>query len=257
MKQIILFLTIILHSIFSFSQQSIEVVYKASLGFTKLDKKSKEYLGEYAEVLSKKTVESTKRRMEILKDFNYILKANPFESLYYWEEETRDETVNEHDFISARNMGGGNAIHYQNKKENIYLYQFRDLKGKWQREFEPLDSKKWQITNETDTILGYPVIKAIYITKLNIKSPNPLIKINHKDIAWFTPAIPLPFGPAGIGGLPGLILKYHRGNSVIYATKIKFLKKNIKIKRPNKGALRSVKEATDERIKDLNKMLEN
>ena len=40
-------------------------------------------------------------------------------------------------------------------------------------------------------------------------------------IVWFTPEIPIPFGPIGIDGLPGVVLEAsEKGKMYFYATKI-------------------------------------
>ncbi|MFT6138620.1 MAG: GLPGLI family protein, partial [Salibacteraceae bacterium] len=57
--------------------------------------------------------------------------------------------------------------------------------------------------------------------------------------AWFCPEIPIPTGPAGYGGLPGLIFAVEENKAASYImTAIKFNinpKELSKIKRPNKG----------------------
>ena len=52
----------------------------------------------------------------------------------------------------------------------------------------------WQVTTEQAMHLDYPVMKA------TTEHDSTTVE------AWFTPAIPLPGGPAGYGGLPGMIL---------------------------------------------------
>jgi len=77
-------------------------------------------------------------------------------------------------------------------------------------------------------------------------------------LAWFAPAISVPFGPSGIGGLPGLILRTASSKQfpayAIEATEIRFFKKPLKIKKPQKGILRTQEEGREERIKNLNKL---
>ena len=64
---------------------------------------------------------------------------------------------------------------------------------------------KWQITNEKMNIANYNVQKAIAYKR----EVNPITNQERKSkvIAWFTPEIPINFGPASYCGLPGLILK--------------------------------------------------
>ena len=53
-------------------------------------------------------------------------------------------------------------------------------------------------------------------------------KIILKPEVWFTPEIPVPFGPKGFDGLPGLILEAtNNGKTFIYASKIQFNPENI------------------------------
>ena len=58
-------------------------------------------------------------------------------------------------------------------------------------EVEPL---AWRLTDEQSEFLGYPCMKATAMRDT--------VEVE----AWFTPQIPVSAGPAGYGGLPGLIL---------------------------------------------------
>lgn len=61
---------------------------------------------------------------------------------------------------------------------------------------DSVPSQEWNFSNEeTDSIMGYECRKAT--TEF----------AGRNYTAWFTPEIPLPFGPYKFGGLPGLILK--------------------------------------------------
>lgn len=95
--------------------------------------------------------------------------------------------------------------------KNIYTYIFNNLKkgeishyGKWgteQRYYkEPLDEIKWEIGDSTANILGNECVLAE--TDYHGRHWK----------AWFTPEIPIPFGPWKLRGLPGLILKAEAGN---------------------------------------------
>jgi GLPGLI family protein len=63
----------------------------------------------------------------------------------------------------------------------------------------------WQLTNETATLYGYKVQKAI--TEFG----------GRKWIAWFAPELPFSDGPYKFNGLPGLIVKlYDSRNHYVY-----------------------------------------
>lgn len=83
-------------------------------------------------------------------------------------------------------------------------------------------------------------------------------------IAWYAPSIPLPHGPMGITGLPGLILDL-KVSKPLKKTKIishfwvagLTTEENVKIVRPTKGQIISLKEfmeLNDKLIEELNAM---
>jgi len=230
-KQSILFLLLITN--FVFSQQSAKVHYKVETDWKLYDSlHSNLNYRNQSKILLKKV-------LNIAQDLDFYLKFNTNESLYYCEDIMPDETFDMRLYTLAKTLGRGYAKHYQNKKENISLHQFIDFSNKkLYREYEKLFINNWKITKETDTILGYPVIKAIR---------------GVKEIAWFTPNIPVPFGPGGQGGLPGLILKYKYNFTGIVVTQIFLYKKPLKIKKPKKGILRTVEEGRVARIKSINR----
>ena len=104
-----------------------------------------------------------------------------------------------------------------------------------------LISKKsiiWEITQETKKIGSYNCFKAIIKDTLNTKK---------KTIAWFTPKIPVSFGPKEYNGLPGLILELEHSLLRYKVTKIKLNpKRSIIIEKPNKG-----REITEEEYRKL------
>lgn len=60
---------------------------------------------------------------------------------------------------------------------------------------EPFGTMEWELTEETDTIAGYPATKAT-------------TSYGGRDWeAWYTEEIPSSFGPWKLAGLPGLIVK--------------------------------------------------
>jgi len=83
------------------------------------------------------------------------------------------------------------------------------LKAQW-----PLDYE-WEITNDTKTIKGIKVRKAI--TQSIEIDPNEDTYYG-KVIAWFAEDIPIPSGPLRYYGLPGLILEIEYENSIKKAT---------------------------------------
>jgi len=213
-KYILLSIFIAISFTKAFAQQSAEVSYKAYLDL--------EYrFDEFDETteLSKKVKKSLVKKNEILKELTFKLRFNSNESYYSWNKQMKDETVSDFDFLMAI-MTGGDGIYYRNNQKKILLNVSKNESEQLINMSIPYNKIKWKITNETDTYLGYQIIKAVS---------------GKYHVAWFAPSIPVPFGPSEYGNLPGLILKYNYRSRWIVATKIKFFNNPIYIEMPSQG----------------------
>lgn len=83
------------------------------------------------------------------------------------------------------------------------------------------DKYKWVLSKETKKIQGYTCYRA---TK-KIERPKKIITVT----AWYTPSIPIPFGPKGYNKLPGLILSIEEFGINYEAISVKLTNKNKKI----------------------------
>ena len=72
----------------------------------------------------------------------------------------------------------------------------------------------WTLHNESKEIDGYLCYKA---TKHHVQY---YTEIEFTIEAWYTPEIPFPYGPAGFGGLPGLILQLERSHVIYVADRL-------------------------------------
>ena len=72
-------------------------------------------------------------------------------------------------------------------------------------------ARKWKITGQQKTILGYPCMEAV------------LQDTSQKVSAWFTVAIPISAGPRKMGGLPGLIMELSLRDGAMVITAKEFL----------------------------------
>ncbi|MCT4700049.1 GLPGLI family protein [Tenacibaculum haliotis] len=113
-------------------------------------------------------------------------------------------------------VGGSDAIFYNEKGKTIKSVNEYD--EDFLVTYVP---KQWQITQEYKKIGGYVCYKAIS---------------KNNRVVWFTPNIPLSFGPKDLNGLPGLILEVEIGKISIVASEIVFKEISDKrIKKPTKG----------------------
>jgi GLPGLI family protein len=144
--------------------------------------------------------------------FNYkVLYFNPDYSLYQAGEGIKEEaTEHESGVMKIRMMSGG-------ERDKVFC-DFKNRKKTEQKEFMTrtflvegdLSSFEWKISGNFTKILGYNCQEATWADS------------TRKVKAWFTTSIPVSSGPAGYGGLPGLILQLelNDGKQTITATAI-------------------------------------
>tara|TARA_R110002072_G_scaffold62842_3_gene156993 strand:+ start:5295 stop:5645 length:351 start_codon:yes stop_codon:yes gene_type:complete len=98
-----------------------------------------------------------------------------------------------------------------------------------------IDEKKWEITQESKKIGNYLCYKAIDIASTNRKM---------KPVVWFTPEIPVSFGPLKYNGLPGLVILVEMYKRTISVSEIILNPKDeIIIEKPKKGEKITAEEA--------------
>ena len=102
--------------------------------------------------------------------------------------------------ITNKSTNEKGFIHFFDRTKNIA--QHRDLGFQYIKENIP--KINWTITNETKTIGKFVCIKA----KGHFRG--------REYTAWYTMAIPVPFGPWKLQGLPGLILKAYDTHKEVY-----------------------------------------
>ena len=126
------------------------------------------------------------------------------ESIYYVEDKMQVEGKST--FNMNRIFAGGDNKVYKNTSTKEYLKEYV-------RENLLIEKKekKWKITQESKQIGGYLCFKAIDIESTNTKM---------KPVVWFTPQIPVSFGPLEYNGLPGLVILVEMYNRTISASKI-------------------------------------
>lgn len=205
---------------------------------------------------NKELEEALKIAMKKSSERNYTMIFNKQEAVYE-ENQTLDQPSNNNFSISIKMSGGGKK--YINTKEKITLEE-DEIFGKEFLIEEPLVQPKWQLINESKKIGDYNCFKAelvIPVTEtekeaykefLEKEATKPaLFKMEEpKDkvvTVWYTPEIPVSFGPNNYWGLPGLILEVNEDNLVILCSKVVLNNQSkLKIKRPNVGSKVSQKE---------------
>ncbi|TDP61938.1 GLPGLI family protein [Flavobacterium dankookense] len=167
----------------------------------------------------------------------FILEFNGNEAIYKNAKNVmQSEAINKKKPRFLEVYAGGDAVFYSDSLEKNSLIQQNSV-----GELFLISSKfpEWELTNETKKIGNYTCFKAKYISKNGNR--------NSIDEIWYTPEIPVQFGPNKYIGFPGLVIEVIAGKIRFTATKIQLnSQQTIIIEKPVKG-----KKITEEGYKKI------
>jgi len=173
--------------------------------------------------------QSIKKILENLETHEYQLVFNDREAFY---KKNKSLNSNVNPIVKAMTEGVANfkgTIFFDSSSE-IVLHELEFAGVNYLIKKNKID---WILTKDTLQIDNYLCYKA----KTTIIINN--LKGKHKleVVAWYAPEIPIPYGPDGYGGLPGLILELNNNGIITSLKKIEFFKKDktIDIELPTKG----------------------
>ena len=124
----------------------------------------------------------------------------------FLEPENPDDRIG---FRMAKISAGGSSVLFYNtqskelKSQSKYQSQLFNVKEK---------TLSWKITNEEKKIKSYTCYKATATDTFQSRNG----EATRDYYAWFTPDIPLPYGPEKCVGLPGLVLEAKVRSNIIY-----------------------------------------
>ena len=104
--------------------------------------------------------------------------------------------------IIARSASKANYNYYQNQRSGEQIRQ-KARNGEVINLVDTLTTIPWKITSTSAEILGHTCFKAK--ANLAVEGRDGGSYVRHYE-AWFAPALPFPYGPINMGGLPGVIL---------------------------------------------------
>ena len=212
---------------------------------------------------SKKKVDPAfeKALQEALKEASeksYLLTFNKSECIYEQEQQLEKPKAASGEMqisVSISSSEGRKYINAKNKTSSIE----DAILGKEFIIVENIEKPDWKLVDETKKIGDYTCFKAKltipvsdkqkkeyeeFLKKEEIKSS--LFKMEEPKekiiTAWYTPEIPVSFGPNNYWGLPGLILEINEPETIILCSKVVLNNKGTTIKIPNKGQKVSQKE---------------
>ncbi len=180
----------------------------------------------------------------------YSLLFNKTECLY--EEEKKLDKPEASNGMSVSVSFSSAGKKYLNVKDKNSIVE-DEIFGKEFLIVEPLVKPEWKLIGETKKIGDYDCFKAelvIPVSEKQKKEYEEFLKNEEKKpalfkmekpedkvvTAWYTPEIPVSFGPDNYWGLPGLILEVNDGDNMLLCSKVALnTKEKTKIKAPNTG----------------------
>lgn len=185
-----------------------------------------------------------------------VLILDKTESLYKTYEDTADAKVDfegeqdRHKKFLKKRLAPPNDVTYTNT-ETGEVIEKKDFMDKIFLIKDSISLTRWKMTGEMMEVSGYNCMKAEFI---------PTEGDSNEVYIWFTPEIVSASGPAGYGGLPGLVLyvNVNDGEVVISLDKIvtKEIEKGI-IKKPKKGKVVTKEEFEEIKRKKMEEQKKN
>ena len=189
---------------------------------------------------------------------NYLLSFNKSECIYEQEQQLEKPKSAAGEMSISVSFSSSEGKKYINAKDKTSSTE-DEIFGKEFLIVEPIERPNWELVDESKKIGDYTCFKAKllipvsenqkkeyeeFLKKEEIKPS--LFKMEEpKDktiTAWYTPEIPVSFGPNNYWGLPGLILEINEPELIILCSKVVLNTKGATIKVPNKGQKVSQKE---------------
>jgi len=217
-----------------YAQEINRVIYKKKSNFN-LDNKKSSNKNAAATLLIEKAM-SAMDNLEYKLLFNK--ESSKFSEIESMGIDNGNSTIST---IMSKSFGDTEGVFYSNIKEQTLLNQ-KELDGRFFLIKTKFSDFNWDVTSVQKKIGSFNCYKAIRTYLRATVSGERRMTV----IAWFTPKIPYPFGPAGYLGLPGLVMEVDVDNIIIYASKISLNQKEKKdITIPKKGKIISLKEYND------------
>jgi len=207
---IVFILGVIFNSI-SAQNNNIEVTFKRSINLEILPEKIADNYGKL-------------EQQGIIKKYNnynllsYTLIYNNNESLFFLSDTIvgMPHEINDNSFQKIIKSEKKRS-YYKNLAANR-IVQETTLGGEKLLIINKFHQIEWKLTKEKKDIGKYQCYKAILIKGKELLGYDENMTIE----TWYSPELPVPFGPLNFDGLPGLILELKLGRNIYYSTSIKF-----------------------------------
>lgn len=234
-----------------FFAEAQEFQGKAEYFSKRIEKKKPEKLAtQKNEPLDPEFEKAIQEAMKKASEKKYILLFNKTECLYE-EEKKLDKPENTNGMSISISFSSAKKKYLNVKDKNSITED--EIFGKEFLVVEPLVKPEWKLLDETKKIGEYNCYKAELLVPVTEKQQNDYEEFLKKEekkpslfkmekpedkviTAWYTPEIPVTFGPDNNWGLPGLILELNDTENMLLCSKVTLSnKEKTKIKVPNTG----------------------
>ena len=233
-------------------------------------KKTEKVVSESKEPIDPEFQKAVQDALKKASEKQYLLTFNKTECLYEEQKKLdKPEASSDAFSISISYVSSGNK--YLNVKESQSIVE-DNIFGKEFLIVEPLVKPDWKLIDETKKIGDYNCFKAEMVIPVSDKQKmayEEFLKKEEKKPAlfkmeqpqdkvvtvWYSPEIPVSFGPDNYWGLPGLILEVNDGTNILLCSKVTLSnKEKAKIKAPKNGEKVSQKKFDEIRKKKEDSM---
>jgi len=163
------------------------------------------------------------KAFDLAKSMNYTLTFNDKESIGSIDKTMATDEDKGHSYFGIAEALIGIGQYHQVKSNDISLVQKESMGELFLIESSLF--KDWEIFQDQRQIAGY----TCFLAKLKCEDCKNQVEV------WFTPDIPVPFGPVGYGGLPGLVIEIKKYSSVLTLSTMELTNEPVEIKIPIKG----------------------
>ena len=197
-------------------------------------KKTEKVETKTKEPLDPEFQKAVEEAMKKASEKQYVLTFNKIECIY--EEQQKLDKPEATDGMSISISFSSAGKKYLNVKEKSSVVE-DEIFGKEFLVVEPLVKPEWKLIDETKKIGDYNCFKAELVIPVSEKQKNDydeflkkeekkpaLFKMDKPEdkvvTAWYSPEIPVSFGPDNYWGLPGLILEVNDGDNMLLCSKV-------------------------------------
>lgn len=153
-----------------------------------------------------------RRSTQLEDDLKFSLRFNEKRSIFEVNQQAGPTFEDNFDYSTAVIMATEAKDTYYLDHDSKTRLSRAQLQGSAVNIIEPYQKYTWTLTGEEKCVGGRTLLKATTLKPITESGNKEGTKTVH---AWYAPDIPVPFGPLGYDGLPGLIMEVRFGPNFV------------------------------------------